>query len=184
MIGGGSAGTSVGDVTIGVWTVENSVVKAADTLAFAFSVTLQPAMPLQAPPQPARPQAAAGVALSVTWVPLLKFALQVEPQSIPAGELVTLPTGMAITETERVEVAVEKLADTLMVEVIVTVQVPVPVQPPPLQPVKVEPPSAVAVKVTDDAGLNCALQVDAQLISGGALVIVPVPAHGLRSDSV
>ena len=31
---------------------------------------------------------------------------------------------------------------------IVTAQVPVPVQPPPLQPVKVEPAAGVAVKVT------------------------------------
>ena len=184
MIGGGSAGTSVGDVTIGVSTVENIVVKAADTLALAFSVTLQPAMPPQAPPQPARPQAAAGVAVSVTWVPLLKFALQVEPQSIPAGELVTLPPGLPITETERVEVAVEKLADTLMLEFIVTVQVPVPVQPPPLQPVNVEPVSAVAVKVTDVSGLNCALQVDPQLIPEGELVTVPLPAPDLLTKRV
>src|ERR1700730_11972716 len=120
MIGGGSAGTSVGDVTIGVSTVENIVVKAADTLAFAFSVTLQPAMTPQAPPQPARPQAGAGVAVSVTWAPLLKFALQVEPQSIPAGELVTLPPRLPITETDRVEGGVAKLAETLMWEFIVS----------------------------------------------------------------
>src|SRR5437016_6064222 len=138
MIGGGSAGTSVGEVTIGVSTVENIVVKAADTLAFAFSVTLQPAMPPQAPPHPARPQAAAGVAVSVTWVPLLKFALQV----------------------------------------------PVPVQPPPLQPVKVEPPSAAAVKVTAVSRLNCALQVDPQLIPEGELVTVPLPAPDLLTKRV
>jgi hypothetical protein len=184
MIGGGSAGTSVGEVTIGVSTVENIVVKAADTLAFAFSVTLQPAMPPQAPPHPARPQAAAAVAVRVTWVPLSKFALQVEPQSIPAGELVTLPPGLPISETERVEVAVAKLADTFILEFIVTVQVPVPAQPLPLQPVKVEPLSAVAVKVTDVSGLNCALQVDPQLIPEGELVTVPVPAPDLPTVRV
>jgi hypothetical protein len=184
MIGGGSAGTSVGDVTIGVWTVENSVVKAADTLAFAFSVTLQPAIPVQAPPQPARPQAAAGVAVSVTWVPAAKFALQVEPQSIPDGELVTVPPGLPITETARVYVAAEKLAATLMSEFIVTVQVPVPVHPPPLHPEKVEPPSAVAVRVTAVSGLNCALQVDPQLIPEGELVTVPLPAPDLLTERV
>ena len=37
---------------------------------------------------------------------------------------------------------------TVVAALIVTVQVPVPVQPPPLQPVKVEPAAGAAVKVT------------------------------------
>jgi len=37
-------------------------------------------------PSPDSPQAAAGLALSVNLRPALKLALQVEPQSIPAGE--------------------------------------------------------------------------------------------------
>lgn len=41
-----------------------------------------------------------------------------------------------------------KLAVTDLSAVIVTVQVPVPEQPPPLQPAKVEPEAAVAVSVT------------------------------------
>jgi hypothetical protein len=75
--------------------------KVADALAFALSASLQLPIPPQASPQPERPQAVAGVAVSMTWVPLSKFALQVEPQSIPPGELVTLPLGPPITETER-----------------------------------------------------------------------------------
>jgi hypothetical protein len=80
----------------------NRVIKLADTLVLAFSVTLQPPIPLHAPPQPERPQAAAGLAVKVTCVPGAKLTLQVEPQSIPAGELVTLPPGPPLTETVRV----------------------------------------------------------------------------------
>jgi hypothetical protein len=36
----------------------------------------------------------------VTGVPALKLALQVEPQLIPAGELLTLPPWGPTTETE------------------------------------------------------------------------------------
>ena len=75
--------------------------KLADTLVFAFNVRVQlAAIPLHAPPQPDNPHAVAGVAESVTSVPALKLALQVDPQSIPAGELVTLPPGLPMAETE------------------------------------------------------------------------------------
>jgi len=69
-------------------------------------------------------------------------------------------------------------------ESIVTVQVPVPVHPPPLQPVKVEPLSAVADKVTAVSGLNCALQVEPQLIPAGELITVPLPAPDLLTMRV
>jgi hypothetical protein len=79
------------------------VVKLADTLALPFSVRVQLlAIPLHAPPQPARPQAKAVPAVKVTWVPGAKLALQVEPQSIPEGELVTLPPGLPIIDADRV----------------------------------------------------------------------------------
>jgi len=41
-----------------------------------------------------------------------------------------------------------KFAVTAIAAVTVTVHVPVPVQPPPLQPVNVEPSSGIAVSVT------------------------------------
>ena len=94
MIGGGRV-TSAGEG----WAAVNRVVKLADTLVFAFIVTEHRPIPPQAPPQPARPQAAAGLALSVTCVPAAKLALQVEPQSIPEGALVTLPPGLPMSET-------------------------------------------------------------------------------------
>ena len=58
----------------------------------------------------------------------------------------------------------------------VTVQVPVPEQPPPLQPVKVEPAAGTAVKATAVPLANAAEQVVPQEIPAGLLVTVPVPA--------
>ena len=58
---------------------------------------------------------------------------------------------------------------------IVTVHVPVPEQPAPLQPVKVEPAAGVAVSVTTVPSLNDAEQVAPQLIPAGELVTVPEP---------
>src|SRR5580704_3529095 len=102
MIGGRSAAASVGRAASGPAPIPNSVAKLAEALAFAFSVTVQLVpMPLQAPLQPANPQPASGVAVSVTWVIGEKPALQVAPQSIPEGELVALLPGLPITETAR-----------------------------------------------------------------------------------
>jgi len=48
-------------------------------------------VPVQAPDQPLKIELAFGFAVSVTEVPLAKFALHAEPQLIPAGLLVTVP---------------------------------------------------------------------------------------------
>src|SRR6266850_340455 len=66
----------------------------------------------------------------------------------------------------------------------VTVQVPVPEQPPPLQPVKVELASGVAVKVTVVALANGAEHVTPQAMPVGELVMVPVPVPDLLTVSV
>src|SRR5438876_144320 len=55
-------------------------------------------------------------------------------------------------------------------------QVPVPAQPPPLQPVKVELASGVAVKVTAVPLANGAEHAAPQAIPAGLLVTVPAPA--------
>ena len=54
-------------------------------------LTVQAAVPVQAPDQPVKVEPEAGVAVRVTEVPLPKLAVQVEPQSMPAGLLVTVP---------------------------------------------------------------------------------------------
>ena len=66
----------------------------------------------------------------------------------------------------------------------VTVQVPVPEQPPPLQPVKVEPAAGAAVKVTAVPLANAAEHVAPQEMPAGALVTVPVPVPLGLTDSV
>jgi len=67
---------------------------------------------------------------------------------------------------------------------IVTVQAPVPVQPPPLQPVKVELASGVLVKVTAVLLANGAEHVAPQAMPAGLLVTVPAPAPALLTVSV
>ena len=49
------------------------------------------ALPVHAPNQPPKVVPVAGAAVRVTWVLVAKLALQVAPQSIPAGELVMVP---------------------------------------------------------------------------------------------
>ena len=68
-----------------------------------------------------------------------------------------------------------KVAVTVVAALRVTVQVPVPLQPPPLQPVKVEPAAGAAVSVTAVPLEKLAEQVAPQVIPAGALVTVPLP---------
>src|SRR2546426_805216 len=66
--------------------------KVAVTVVAAEIVTVQVLVPEQPPPlQPLKVEPAAGAAVSVTAVPLVKLAAQVAPQVIPAGALVTVP---------------------------------------------------------------------------------------------
>src|SRR5439155_22375007 len=118
---------------------------------------------------------AAGAAVSVTAVPLVKLAEQVTPQVIPAGVLVTVPMPVPALETVRTKVCDAKVAVTVVAAETVTTYVPVPEQPPPLQPLKVEPAAGVAVIVTVPPRGTPDLQVTPQLIPAGALVTVPLP---------
>ena len=71
-------------------------------------------------------------------------------------------------------VSAANVAVTEVAPLTVTVQLPVPEQPP-LQPVKLEPALATAVKVTCSPELNDAEQVAPQAMPAGKLVTVPVP---------
>jgi hypothetical protein len=102
---------------------------------------------------------AVGVAVSVTLVPLLKLAEQLEAETPaalgvaqlkPAGLDTTVPAPAVMPRLEvtvRVWGASAKVAVTLRAVLIVTEQVPVPVHAP-LQPAKDEPAAGVAVNVT------------------------------------
>src|SRR5215510_6911720 len=72
--------------------------KVALTVVAVVSVIEQAPVPEQpAPNQPMKTQPAAGVAVSDTAVPAVKVAAQVDPQSIPAGVLVTVPVPARVT---------------------------------------------------------------------------------------
>jgi len=80
-------------------------VKVAVTVVAAESVTVQAPVPEHPPPvQPLKVEPPAGAAVSVTAVPLVKLAAQVAPQSMPAGELVTVPLPVPAGVTVRVKV--------------------------------------------------------------------------------
>src|SRR5437879_9575658 len=67
------------------------VAKVAVTEVAALIVTVHVPVPVQAPLQPVKVEPAAGAAVRVTTVPVVKEVEQVAPQEIPAGELVTVP---------------------------------------------------------------------------------------------
>jgi hypothetical protein len=151
----------------------------------ALSVTVQAPVPVQPPPlQPVKVEPAAGVAVNVTTVPDVKEVVQVAPQEMPAGELVTVPVPAPALETVSANDDWTKVAVTVVAAFRVTAQVPVPVQPPPLQPVKVEPAAGVAVKVTTVPDVKELEQVAPQEMPAGKLVTVPLPAPALDTVSV
>jgi hypothetical protein len=78
-------------------------VKLAPTDFAASMVTLQAPVPVQAPLHPANVEPESGVAVRFTTVPLSKFAEQLEPQEIPAGELATVPLPVPLFVTVRVK---------------------------------------------------------------------------------
>src|SRR5262245_35726923 len=101
-------------------------------------------------------------------------AEHVAPQLIPRGRLTTTPLPDVVT----VSVGVcdgSNVAVTAVVELSVTVQVPVPVQPAPLQPENAEPTVGVAVNVTAVPATKVEEQLAPQAIPAGALLTVPFP---------
>ena len=88
------------------------------------------------------------------------------PQLMPGGGLVTTPVPVParLTVTVRFdEITVnDAVTDVLLVRF--TVQVLVPLQPPPDHPANVDPDAGVAVSVTEVPLANNALHVELQLI--------------------
>jgi hypothetical protein len=72
--------------------------------------------------------------------------VQSVPQLIPAGLLVTVP--LPVKPTVNRKVCAAKVAVTVVAAVMLVVHVPVPLQPPPLQPWNTFPAAALAVSVT------------------------------------
>ena len=104
---------------------------------------------------------------------------------MPAGLLVTVPRPVPALVTVSAKLGVEKVAVTVVGAVSVTVQVPVPVHPPPLQPVKVEPAAGAAVSTTGVPLAKVDEQFVPQVIPAGTLVTVPepVPARTTASET-
>src|SRR5437667_1732229 len=94
---------------------------------------------------------------------------------MPAGLLVTLPAPVAALETVSVRVCRVKVAVTVVAAESVTVQAPVPEQPPLFEPLKVEPVVDAAVSVTAVPLVKLAEQVAPQVMPVGELVTVPLP---------
>jgi hypothetical protein len=155
--------------------------KVAATLFAASIVTRQVPVPEQAPLQPAKMAPAEGAAVNVTEAPEPNEAEQVAPQSIPAGEEVTVPVPVPVLVTERLKVCRVKLALTDLAASMVTIQFPTPLQTPD-HPVKVEFAAGAAVKVTTVPLLKGNEQVAPQLIPAGEEVTVPVPFPVLATE--
>ena len=129
-----------------VKTMEN--VPVTDRASFIVTVHVV-AVPLHAPSHPLNRAWVPGIAVSVTIVPTLKLAEQLAPQMIPAGSLVTAPAAEPRAVTVNVTLVLSvNVAVTAASALSVTMQVPVPLHPPPLHPANVESAAGAAVNVT------------------------------------
>ena len=93
----GVAVTSVGAPGTSVSTAANVAVTARS----ASIVTEHDPVPEQSPLHPANVEPRPGVAVRFTGVPSSNVAVQVVPQSIPAGALVTVPVPLPVSVTAR-----------------------------------------------------------------------------------
>ena len=148
-------------------------------------MTVQGPEPVQAPDHPANTEPAVAVAVRATDVPVAKLTLQEAPHDSPAGVLVTVP----LPEPETVSVSATTVVGAKVAVIVValtgeTVQVLVPVQPPPDQPVKTEPAAAVAVTTTGLPDGKLAEQLVPQEMPAGALVTTPLPSPARITVSV
>src|SRR6266850_511950 len=115
--------------------VKDGKSKVAVTVVATVIVTVQVPVPVQPPPlQPVKVEPAAGAAVKVTEEPMVNEAVQVVPQEMPAGLLVTVPppapaletvsadvveTPMPVTSRERVSPSAVRLTFVLAVAAVV-----------------------------------------------------------------
>jgi hypothetical protein len=136
-------------------------------------------VPVHAPLQPAKSELPVAAAVKVTMAPLVSDVEQTVPQSMPAGELVTVPLPVPALVTVNANDGSENVAVTDRAALIATVHVDVvPVQLP-VQPPKMEPPDGAAVNVTVVPLVYEAEHVVPQLMPAGELVTVPPPLPDL-----
>ncbi len=96
------------------------------TLLFAFIVTLQVVPDTESQPvHPLKRERNAGAAVSVTTVPLLKSAEQLDPQSIPPGLEVTVPPRRPVFVTVNVTLTANTSALVAVPLGVVTLKGPV-----------------------------------------------------------
>lgn len=148
----------------------------AVAVLLASIVTVQlNALPVHPPDQPPKVDPVATLALNVTVLFAAKLAVQVRPQSMPAGFDATLPEPVPTWVTVRAALTTAelKVAVTVCAALIVTVQLNVvPVQLPD-QPAKLAPLLTTAFKVTAVPVAKLAEQVVPQLMPVGVEVTVP-----------
>src|SRR5437763_842523 len=138
------------------------------------------AVPAQAPVQPANVEPVAGVALKTTLVPSSNCAVQVEPQSIPAGldEMRPAPAPDGVTVTLCLPGAAgataSKVTKTLVSATTLRAQPPRPVHPPP-QPANCQPGSGTGVRTICVPSARIAEQVVPQSVPPVAGRTFPEP---------
>jgi hypothetical protein len=150
-----------------------------------LNVAVQPMLPVivtvpavvQLPDQPPNVEPETGVAVNVTAVPLLRTVVQVLPQLIVPGLLLTVPLPVPARVTVSVYVVIKlNVAVQVMLPVIVKLTLGLAVlQPAPDHPAKVEPLAGVALRVTAVPPTYASLQSFPHAIPKGELLIVPLP---------
>jgi hypothetical protein len=149
-LGGGGGGVVVVCVVVVATVVVlggfgfDSNTARVETGAATVSLQLAP-WPAHAPVHCSKVAPESGVAVSVSFVPVSKRAMQAEPQSIPEGELLTSPGPDVLTDTVW---TLWKIAPTSGIPVIVSAQVALVPLHAPVQPANLEPASGVALSVT------------------------------------
>lgn len=149
----------------------------------AFMVSVAPgAAPAQSPDQALKIDPGAGVATSVTGRRTGRLALQVAPQSIAAGTVLTLPLPVPALDTVSAKFFSVKLAVQRRVADSVTVADGLDPMQSPLQPEKIEPIAGEAVSVTLVPGRKSAEQAT-QSMPAGLEVMLPRPSPALATVS-